>query len=136
MVLLLSAAGWSGCDRRLAAVTEPALFGAVRTVASLSLLATDQPAGTGMVTPSFDSVLAPDFGVAVGDPTGVGVPTGLGLESSGEERGLPFVPLLERLPMIASAVPHPAIKTTRATMAAMISTQGVRCTGGTGPVGM
>ena len=44
--------------------------------------------------------------------------------------------MLERLPMIASAVPHPAIKTTRATMAAMISTQGVRCTGGTGPVGM
>src|SRR6266705_502873 len=99
MVLLLSCAVWVGLDRPLAAVTEPSLFGSVRTIASLSLLATDQPAGTGMVTPSFDSLLA-------------------------------------RLPMIASAVPHPAIKTTRATMAAMISTQGVRCTGGTGPVGM
>src|SRR6266516_3106002 len=134
MVLLLSCAVWVGLDRPLAAVTEPSLFGSVRTIASLSLLATDQPAGT--VTPSFDSVPAPDLGVAVGDPTGVGVPTGLGLERSGEERALPFVLLLERLPMIVSAVPHPAINTTRATMAAMISIHGVRCTGGTGPVGM
>src|SRR5256885_1577859 len=74
MVLLLSCAVWVGLDRPLAAVTEPSLFGSVRTIASLSLLATDQPAGTGMVTPSFDSVLAPAFGAPVADPTGLGAP--------------------------------------------------------------
>ncbi len=55
-MFLLSCAVWVGLEAPLAAVTEPSLFGSVRTTASLSLLATDQPAGTGIVTPSFDSV--------------------------------------------------------------------------------
>src|SRR2546429_2407568 len=87
MVFLLSCAVCVGLDRPLAAVTEPSLFGSVRTIASLSLFATDQPAGTGIVTPSFDSVCAPD--VAVGDPIGLGVTPGLGLATSGLDRLLP-----------------------------------------------
>ncbi len=72
----------------------------------------------------------------VGDAIGLGVAAGLGLARSGLVRLVPFVLFDERLPMIASAVPHPAIRTTRATMPAMISIHGARCTGGTGPVGM
>src|SRR6266446_9637770 len=113
MVFLLSCAVCVGLDRPLAAVTEPSLFGSVRTIASLSLLATDQPAGTGIVTPSFVSVCPPV--VAVGEAIGLGVPMGLGLATSGDDRLLPFVLFDERLPMIASAVPHPAIRTTSAT---------------------
>jgi hypothetical protein len=40
-----------------------------------------------------------------------------------------------RLPRIASAVPHPAIKTTSATTPAMINIHGVRCTGAPALVG-
>jgi hypothetical protein len=65
---------------------------------------------------------------------GVGVTRGLGRS----EIVVPEVLLLElaRLPMTASAVPHPAIRTIRATTPAMISIHGVRCTAAPGALGV
>jgi hypothetical protein len=67
-----------------------------------------------------------------GDPTGFGEPSGLGL---GRPPAIPFpVCALLRLPMIAIAVPIPAISKTRTTTALMIIISGRRCTGaGAGP---
>src|SRR5438477_10817232 len=81
MVSLFCCAVWVGLDGPLATVTEPSLLGSVRTIDSLSLLATVQPAGTLTVCPSLESGVAPR-GVAVGEPTGLGVPpAGVGLGS-------------------------------------------------------
>jgi len=90
-----------------------------------SLLTTVQPAGRLNVTPLFDTVpLAVVPGVGL--PTGLGVPAGLGLGRT----PTPWLLLMLRLPNTAIAVPHPAISKTSTTIAAMISVQGVRCTGG------
>src|SRR5437660_1591184 len=101
MVSLFCCAVWVGLDGPLATVTEPSLLGSVRTIDSLSLLATVQPAGTLTVSPSLESVVAPS-GVAVGEPIGLGVPpAGVGLGRS----AIPPPEVLEglRLPMIARA---------------------------------
>ena len=118
-----------GETRNLNASNETAL---IPMIVSLSLLATDQPGGTGTVNPSFDSVVAAP-GFEVGEPTGVGVTPGAGLVS-----GLPIPepPGELRLPMTASAVPNPAIKTVRARTPAMISIHGVRWTGAATPEGV
>src|SRR5206468_2418995 len=99
MVFLLSCAVCVGLDRPLAAVTEPSLFGSVRTIASLSLFATDQPAGTGIVTPSFDSVCAPE--VAGGDPGG-----GPGSGPGGGAEGGPCIGAAATAEGAVSGVPH------------------------------
>src|SRR2546429_9337514 len=98
-------------------------------IVSLSLLATDQPGGTGTVNPSFDSVVAAP-GFEVGEPTGVGVTPGAGLVS-----GLPITepPGAMRLRMTASAVPNPAINTVRARTPEQTSMHGVRWTGAATP---
>jgi hypothetical protein len=90
-----------------------------------------------MVTPSLDSVATPEGftdGVGIGDPTALGEPTGLGLGTS--VIVVPDVLLFgDRLPMMASAVPTPAMRRTRTTTPAMISIHGVRWTGAGGPDG-
>src|SRR5438309_10546240 len=134
MELLLSCAVWVGLDGPLATVTDPSELGSVRTIVSVSFCATDHPTGTGTVSPSFESVVAP-FGFEVGDPTGLGDPGGDGL-ASWLPTPVPLVPDELRLPMTASAVPNPAIKTVRARTAAMISIHGVRCTGAATPCGV
>jgi len=106
----------------------------VRTIDSLSLLATVQPAGTGIVRPSFDSVATPE-GFVDGVAIGVGVTAGLGLGRSEIVVPEVLLPELERPPIRASAVPHPAISTIRATTPAMISIHGVRCTPAPGALG-
>src|SRR5438477_4151157 len=106
MVSLFCCAVWVGLDGPLATVTEPSLLGSVRTIDSLSLLATVQPAGTLTVSPSLESVVAPS-GVAVGERIGLGEPPAwveLGRSA------IPSPEVLEglRLPIIARAAPHPA----------------------------
>src|SRR2546426_9070396 len=132
MELLLSCADWAGLEGPLASVTSPSELGSIRMIVSVSLLATDQPGGTGTVSPSFDSVVvAPGF--EVGEATGVGDTPGDGLVS-----GLPIPepPGELRLPMTASAVPNPAINTVRARTPAMIRIHGVRWTGAVTPDGV
>jgi hypothetical protein len=132
-VFLLSWAVWGGLDGPLATVTVPSELGSLNVIDSTSLLATDHWAGTFTETPSLDSVVAPS-GADVGDAMGVGVTPGVGLGSSVPTPG-PELLAVPRLPRIASAVPHPAIKTVSATTAAMISIHGVLCTGATGAAG-
>jgi hypothetical protein len=72
-------------------------------------------------------------GLGIGEATGLGVVAGLGLGTS--VMVVPDVPVAPRLPRMASAVPHPAIRTTSPTTAATISIHGVRWIGATGPVG-
>ena len=103
--------------------------GLVTLMLSSSLLATVQPPGNVNDSPLFDTV--PPGVVGVGVATGLGEPAGLGLGS------MPTEPLLfARLPRTAKAVPHPAISTTSTTIALMMRTQGVRCTGGCGPTAL
>src|SRR2546427_12911900 len=100
---------------------EPSLFGSVRMMVSLSLLATAHPGGTGMVRPSFDSdVVLFD----VGEATGLGDPCGVGLVSSPTRD--PPVPDEFRLPRIALVVPNPAIHTQSSRTAAINTIQAVR----------
>ena len=99
---------------------------------SPSLSATVQPVGSVTLTPSLDSVWDPSC-VLVGEATGLGEVKGVGLGSSAMPP--PVAPCPPRLPRTASAVPHPAINTTRATTPAMISIHGVRCTGVAIPAG-
>src|SRR2546422_11706217 len=107
MELWLSCADCAGLEGPLASVTSPSELGSIRMIVSVSLLATDQPGGTGTVSPSFDSVVvAPGF--EVGEATGVGDTPGDGLVG-----GLPLPDPPGELgwPNTSSARPHPPTST-------------------------
>ena len=110
-------------------VIEPSPLGLSSVIVSSSLFSTDQPLGTSTFSLEFDSVpLPPDEdGVAVGEGSGDGEPAGLGLDSD-----LKLDAVWVFLPNVvnASTVPHPAMITTRPTIAAMMIIHGVRWTGG------
>src|ERR1700694_5145003 len=121
----------AGLDAPLPTVTEPSPFGLLTVMLSSSLLSTVQPRGRMNVSPLLDAVGVP-AGVGVGEAAGLGVPPGLGLGRMPVE--LPWLPA--RFPRTAIAVPHPAMSTTRTTIALMISIHGVRCTDGCGPTAL
>ncbi len=96
-----------------------------------SLFWTLHPGGSVRISPLFATVL-PEVVAGVGVATGLGVPAGLGLGR------MPEVPWLEVVLLLSTAiaVPAPAMTRTRTTIAAMMSIQGVRCTGGCGPTAL
>jgi hypothetical protein len=86
-----------------------------------SLFASVHPAGTVTLAMALEAVVGP---VLAGLTNGLGEPPGVGLGSPDVTPPLTVTPA--RLPMTASTVPQPAMRTTSATTPAMIIVHRVR----------
>src|ERR1051325_12204730 len=81
MVALFCCALCAGFEGPLAMVMAPFESGFTSVMVSSSCSATDQPSGTGTVTPALEAVFGPELGGSdVGEGTGLGTPAGDGLD--------------------------------------------------------
>ena len=107
-------------------VIEPVLLGLTSVMVSESWASTTQPSGSGTARPALEAEIGV-VGDGDDDGTGLGEPAGEGLDSCLMSLA---AWLLECAKPTASTVPTPAITSTSTTTMAMITSQGVRWTGG------